>query len=72
MITGIEGAVTLAASVHSANSGAKKTYNASVSSHDCTLVEKFRDCPEIIKPFSFNQTLIRYITLFFFLLKRNS
>ena len=58
MITGIEGAVTLLASVHSANLGAKKTYNASVSTRDCTLVEIIRDCPEIIKPFSFNQTLI--------------
>ena len=60
MITGIEGAVTLLASVHSANSGAKKTYNASVSIRDCTLVEISRDCPEIKKNnFSLNRNGLR-------------
>ena len=52
MITGIEGAVTLAASVHSANSGAKKTYNASVSTRDRTLVEITSNHPETLKQFS--------------------
>ena len=60
MITGIEGAVTLLASVHSANSGAKKTYNASVSIRVCTLVEISRDCPEIKKTtFFLNQSGLR-------------
>ena len=49
MITGIEGAVTLLASVHSAKSGAKKTYKASVSTRDRMLVEISRNCPEIIE-----------------------
>lgn len=58
MITGIEGAVTLAASVHSANSGAKKTYNASVSTRDRTLVEITSNHPETLKHFLFDQILI--------------